>query len=371
MITIKNVRTLDGQIIDLKVTSSVDRNVEANGQLLLLPGLIDPHLSLGAPNQENWTFGIESAVRGGITTILDVPSESSPSESKQEIEQKKMRVEKQLADLKIPLMYFPYAKSNSPYVEELGGQKLFTKGSLLLFTQEDHVLEERQWDRIFQIAAWEDLPVIINSRNENAWHHARFKGPDETLLEKAIYYAERQNTRLYVLNVATRNELDLIQDGRSRALLIYAETTLKHLFPHPSSQVDFLWEALQRGIIETIGSGYHVEGQDQEKLLWHGANFDFLNPIFLIPLLFTAHQDGKITLENIIRLTRVNIYDIFNLERRDDNFVLINLEKEQPVQRISKMHSSEMKLKGWPEYIIVKGHLFQSPVGGYHLSRIE
>ena len=47
------------------------------------------------------------------------------------------------------------------------------------------------------------------------------------------------------------------------------------------------------------------------------------------------------------------------------------LEQEHTVQRINQTQSNEIKLKGWPVYILMNGHLFQSPVGGYHLTRIE
>lgn len=371
MITIKNAKTLDGQITDLSLTSSVDQTIEAKGGLLVFPGLIDPHISLGSPTRKNWTFGVESAARGGMITLLDIPSEDSPSDSKKELEEKAQIVDKQLVNLKIPLHYFPYVKGNSEYFEELGAQKKFTIASLLIFTPEERALDGKIWDRIFQIAAWEDLPIVINSRNENAWKQTRFLTPDETLLEKAIYYAERQNTRLYVLNVATQHEIDLIQDARSRSLLIYAETTPQHLFPWEASRADFLWEALNKGLIETIGSGYHIEEQEQERLLWQGANFDFLNPIFLLPLLLTAYHDGKISIENIVRLTRVNLYDIFNLKKKDESFVLVDLEKEQMLQRINKGQTVEMKLRGWPEYTILDGHVFKSTVGGYHLTHME
>lgn len=371
MITFKNIKTLDGQTTDLHIPSSSEQKIEAEGQLLLLPGLIDPHISLGSPNRENWKLGIESAIRGGISTILDIPSENSPSASKQEIQDKKESVEKCLIDLRMPLHYFPYVKGNSEYVEHLGFQKKLTMGSLILFKRDDNVLDDRAWDRIFQIAAWEDLPVIINSDKENTWQNTRIKELEGSLLEKAIHYAERQNTRLVVLNVATRDELALIQEARGRSLLIYAETTPEHLFSQQASQADFLWEALNAGTIELIGSGYHLEEQEHERLIWRGANFDFLNPIFLLPFLLTAYHESKISLENIVRLTRVNFYDIFKLERDDKDFVLIDLKKEEAVQRTSKGQSHDIVLKGWPEYTILNGKVFKSPLGGYHLTPIE
>ncbi len=64
MITVKNIKTLDDQIIDLQVISSIEQTIEAEGRLLLLPGMIDSHMTLGTPNQESWVFTLESAIRG-------------------------------------------------------------------------------------------------------------------------------------------------------------------------------------------------------------------------------------------------------------------------------------------------------------------
>lgn len=369
MIIIKNFKNEEQRIVDFQITSPTDYTLNAEGRLLL-PGLIDSHISLGSPDRENWAFGVKSAIRGGFTTVLDLPSLNSPSENKLELEQKRKSVDKFLSELKIPLHYFMYNKGNSDYIEEMGLEKSLLIGSSIFLTHEDHLLGDRQWDRLFQMAAWEDLPLIINSRNENSWSNARFKQPDETLLEKAIYYAEKQNTRLYVLNVATLNEIELIKRARAKSLLIYAETTPQHLFPQIDSQASFLWEALNVGVIESIGSGYQVESESQERIVWEGGNFDFLNPIFLLPLLLTAHLEGKITLEKVVRLTRVNLFDIFNIERKKEDVVLIDLEEEQVIERINKNVSRKIKLRGWPKYTIVNGQIFACPKGGYQLTPI-
>ncbi len=40
-------------------------------------------------------------------------------------------------------------------------------------------------------------------------------------------------------------------------------------------------EALNDRLIEVIGSGYQQAGNlSQDQLIWQGASFDFLNPIF-------------------------------------------------------------------------------------------
>jgi dihydroorotase len=367
MITIKNVKTLEGQIIEKRLDSHLDQIIDGEGRLLLFPALIDPHVSLGSPNAENWAFAVESVVRGGFGRILNIPAQQESVRTKEDFEKDKLRVDQLLKGLKIPLGYFPYVKANSELLDALGMIKNLTMGSLLIFKPEDHLLDSRIWDRIFQIAAWEDLPVIINSQNENSWEQARFKGSGESLIEKAIHYAEKLNARLYVMNVSSRDEIELIQEGRGRSLLIYAETTPEHLFPF-NSQADFLWEALSSGVIETLGSGYSVESQEEARFLWEGGNFESNNPLFFLPRLLTAFHERKITLENILRVTSLNFYDIFKIERKTEDFILLDLEKESLVQKISKGQSTDIKLRGWPEYICLQGHLFKSGAGGYRLT---
>lgn len=369
MITIKNVKTLDGEINQIQISSTKDYLLDAEGHLLL-PGLIDSHLSLGSPEREDWAFSVESVLRGGITTILDIPSHDSPAENKLDLEQKRALVNKKLLGLNIPLSTFFYSKGNIEYIEEMGLEKSLMIGSVILLAPENPILEESSWKRLFQMAAWEDLPVVVNAQNENSWQNTRFGTPRKTFLEKAIDYAESQNTRLYVLNVGNRNEVDLIEQARSRSVLVYAETTPQHLFPQDAQQADFLWEAIGRGVIEAIGSGYLVDAQIPERLVCLGENFDFLNPMFLLPLLLTAYHEGKISLEKIVRLTRVNLYDIFDLKRKDQDVVLVDLQEEREVQRISKNETTKMKLKGWPKTVIVKGEIFTSSQTGYHLSHI-
>lgn len=327
MITLKNVRNLDGEISDLQIASTQNQTLEANG-LLLLPGLVDSHISLGSPSQESWASAIKSIVKGGITTILDIPSPDWPDES---LEEKRGLIDQRLADLQIPLTYELYGGSKE--TEAMGLQKKLMMGSVIFFNPE---LNEKEWNRLFQMAAWENLPIVVNAKNENA----RSPNSKESFLEKAISYAEKQNTRLYVLNIATQDELDLIKKGQAKSLLIYTETTPQHL-----AQADFLWEAINRGEIEVIGSGYQLEN-DQ------GKEMDLSHPSCLLPFLLTAHLKGKITLERLVHLTRMNVYEIFEMEtwKRED-FVLVDLEKEQVC--------SGVKLKGWPVYTIIKGQIFK------------
>jgi dihydroorotase len=348
MITIKNVRRLDDRVTDFTIDSPQEHTIEADQQLLLLPALTDPHICFGLPSKANWESVLQSAIKGGITTVIDLPDQPSIFTEKG-IEKAKQEIDQKLASLRIPLDYHLYSSGSFEQMENLGSIKSFISGVALSNAAQ---LDDAAWDKIFQMAAWQDLSVVINAHNENAQ-----KTPQgEMLLEKAIHYAERQNTRLYVLNLSSQEEIDLIQKGRARALLIYTETTPYHLFSDPSKAKP-LWEALSNGTIETIGSGYFGNQQDPIQLSFKGQSFSFSNPMFLLPLLLTASLDGKLSVEKIVELTRLNIRNVFDIEANHDA-VLVDLGREEIVQRTGGQ-ATVLKLKGWPVYTIVKGQLIK------------
>jgi dihydroorotase len=319
---------------------------------------------------QNWNLAIESAIRGGITTAIEVPNEALPHNTNKDLEQKNKRISKGLLKLEIPLNYFSYLFYSGSILEgidELGREKQMIKGIVIHLDDEKREILENHWESLFRLAAQEDILIVINSDNENSKKSPLTK-EGETLLEKAISYAEKWGNRLYVLNVATKKEIDLIQEARKRALLVYAETTPQHLFSENSSEANHLWEALNNDVIETIGSGYNVNQQSQDRALYIDANFSLLDPIFFLPFLLTAVNEKKISLEKLVHITSHNIRDILELNRMHD-FVLIDLEKKETIQKIHSQHSVNIELKGWPIYTIIQGHVFSSPKGGYHAVR--
>ncbi len=355
MITIKNVKTLDEQFTTITLPSSQDNVIEANGQLLLLPGIVDPHISFGDSEQKTWKSAIQAALRGGITTAIDIPLPTTPYTTKESLEQKRKAVDEELAALSTPLHYLFYATGNPKETDQLGLAKKLLQGVVLLLGSDQLKKKDAGWDRLFQMAAWEDLPIIINAKNENS-----ASKEEESLLEKAIYYAERQNARLYVLNVSNKHELELIREGKKRSLLIYSETTPQHLFANREEDSAALWEALNTDVIESIGSGFSAVNDDSTtNVIFQNETYHSSNPIFLLPQLLTAAHAGRAPLDKIVRALCYNVSEIFNLPNGRSDAVLVHLEKQQTIQKIQNGRSLELTLKGWPAYTIVEGQIFK------------
>lgn len=366
MITIKNVRTVGEEVLDYHIPSPRDYTLDAQGKLYILPGVIDPHACFGSIGTENWNAAVQSSIRGGVTTIIEVPSKNLSHNTRKELELKDKKIANSLSELGISLNYFhylPYSEMNLLESEELGISRQLIKGIVIRLDSDKNEILHDHWDHLFSLAAQEDIPFIINSQNENSSSKTTIKS-GESLLEKAIHYVEKWSNRLYVLNVSTKQEIDLIQEAKNRALLVYTETTPQHLFPEDSSKADLLWEAINNDVVETIGSGYDVNHQSQAKILYNGVNFSFSDPLFLLPLLLTAVHEKKISIDKVVRLTSSNIQDMLELHK-SNNFVLVDLEKEQTITKIHSGHSTEMTLKGWPIYTIVNGQIFSQIKSDY------
>ena len=67
-----------------------DKSIDARG-LLILPGLIDPHVHLREPGweyKEDFKTGSQAALAGGFTTIIDMPNNKIPTTTAQRLREK-------------------------------------------------------------------------------------------------------------------------------------------------------------------------------------------------------------------------------------------------------------------------------------------
>ena len=81
----------DGKIGKVGRRLEGDERIDAGG-MLVLPGLIDPHVHLrepGAEYKEDFRTGTRAAVAGGFTTLMDMPNNKNPTVTKERLEEKK------------------------------------------------------------------------------------------------------------------------------------------------------------------------------------------------------------------------------------------------------------------------------------------
>lgn len=357
VISIKNVKNLEGAVQDITIPSSQLYSLDAEKRLTLLPALFDPHVHFHA----EWGPEAKKAIIGGVATVSDIPDPSEKRIDKERLDQQSMRIAKSLAEIKIPLHFHLYIEADLRQFELLNLAKPDTPGIIIDIKALSELSEpvDNILDNIFRIAAQKDMIVIFNAASNDENQHNNIQR-----IQKVISYTEKYSAQLCILHVSSLQEIELIRQAKKASILVYAETTAQQLFlteddrrkwgkKLPEGLVicskanqDALWEGIQEGVIDFIGSGHR-----SETISTISAT---------LPLLLNAYHEKKITLEKIVALTSRNAAAIFQLDLEGDA-ILVDLEEQREVQEDKSALSpfAGRLLKGWPSYTILRGQIFK------------
>ncbi|MDF2529602.1 MAG: pyrC [Gammaproteobacteria bacterium] len=403
MIIIKNIQTIDGNIINKTIASDEQHEIDGSG-LTLLPAAIDPHVHFRTPGQEhkeNWLSAAKACVHGGYTHVLDMPNNIPACSTAERLQAKIELIDQQLKQANIPLRYHLYFGADRktlnqiPLVKDkIVGVKIFmgsSTGDLLMDDPED-------LRQAFEICAKHDILVAVHAEDEclikqrtiefqgrtDFKVHAKIRSPEvaEAAVKQAISLAKQYGARLYILHVSTSNELNLIRAAKAEGVKVYAEACPHHLFmteqalealgakaqmnpPLRSAEHQAaLWQAIDEGIIDTMGSDHAPHSLEEKSKPYGQAPSGVPNMDTNLPLLLNAYNEGRLSLQRIVELTRTNAQKIFRLDDNED-VTLVDLKRAQVVDE-AKLHTrcgwspyAGWSLKGWPVYTILKGRVFK------------
>lgn len=402
-VVIKEAQNIDGKVADIEIEGPHNLVIDGKG-LTCLPALIDSHVHFRQPGheaKEDWGTAAQAAVAGGYTTVIDMPNNEPPCVTAEALTQKQELVTKKLRSVDIPLRHYFYFGADRNYLNEIpkvkelvAGIKVFmgsSTGTLLLDQQSD-------LERVFALAAEHDLMISVHAEDEEVIRnnreklgnttdpasHSKIRTPEAAVLatQRAIALSEKYGTRLCILHMSTGEEVACVRDAKKKGLPVHAEVTPHHLFlddsyyaklgtkaqmnpPLRSSEhVRALWEGIQDETIDFIGTDHAPHTLAEKEQEYGKAPSGVPSIEQCLPLLLNAHAEGKLTLQQIVRLTRSNIEKIFRLpSHRDVVLVDLNLEKTVDDGKLktkcqwSPYHG--MKLKGWPVCTILKGLVYE------------
>ncbi len=295
------------------------------GRKVRLPGLIDVHTHLrepGATQKEDFESGSKAAIAGGYTAILDMPNNPIPTTTPEALDQKINLAKGRLyCDVGFN---FGATANNSEILNQVQdrvfGLKVYmnhTTGDLLM--EDEMALED-----VF--SKWPKGKVIMV--------HAE----GETL-QKAINLAKKFGSKLHVCHVSTKFQIELIKKAKQEGLEISCEVSCHHLFltsvdgkklgpygmmrPPLASAEDqqALWNNMD--VIDMIASDHAPHTKDEKSKIPTPNGVPGLETS--LPLLLTAVNEGKLTIERLIELTSKNPRRIFNIPEQKETFVEVDM----------------------------------------------
>ena len=325
---------INNDIIE-KISENIDENKFENsenlkiidvGKKLIMPGIIDVHTHMREPGvtyKEDFETGSRACVKSGVTTFYDMPNTIPTTTTLENLmEKKKLASEKSIVNFGL---HFGGSKNDN--IEEIkkvlknrevNTVKIFmnvSTGEMLI--EDDEILA-----RVFENSKL----VLVHAENE--------------MIDKAIELNKNYGSGLYVCHIPSAEEMKKVIDAKKNSKVntkehpVYAEVTPHHLFLNTEiresternkmllrmkpelrekSDNEFLWEAINRGEVDTIGTDHapHLISEKLEKI-----TFGMPGVETSLALMINAYNEGKISLEMIQKLMCENPAKIMKIEKR-------------------------------------------------------
>ena len=383
--------------------------IDANGKVVL-PGVIDPHnhLGLGDPETDYLTESRAAAIHG-ITTLLNYLMSNSSYDD----EYKKNRLK---ADQQTHVDYGLHAVISTReqmqeidhYIKDYGisSFKFFMsfrgeEGSYIGLPPIDDGLMYELFDILSErpgsivCVHTENIEVVWSIKKRlqesgrddlKAWHEARPPFVEAQAAASAMSFAKETGASAYIVHTSTEATLKEIRSFRQQGGKIFAETCphyLTHTYDsdvgmfgkqnpplRSPEDVEAMWDAIEDGTIDTIGSDHAPRLGDKKKgSVWDASPGQPNMPVILPVLLSEGYNKRNISLERIAEISSANPARIFGLWPQkgslsigsDADLVMVDLNLEKTITakglqgRADYSIYENQKMKGWPVLTMIRG----------------
>ena len=393
--------------IDGNIDSNSDIEINGNG-LHLLPGIIDDQVHFREPgltHKSDLYTEPRSAVAGGVTSFMEMPNTKPPAITQQKLQEKyDIAAEKSLGN------YSFFMGASNDNLEEvlktdpktvcgikafMGSstgnmlvdnpvtlEKLFSKVPMLIATHCEDEETIRANAQIYKDFYGDNVPIKC---------HPEIRSAEGCLLSStlAIDLAKKYNTRLHILHISTKDELDLFRnDIPLDQKRITSEVCVHHLYFNADQYQNF---GTQIKCNPAVKSEYHqkalfpalldnrldIIATDHAPHTWEEKSNSYFKAPSGVPLIqhtlnvmLEFYHQGKISLEKIVEKMCHAPAICFKVKERGflregywADLVLVDLNKKWKVEKENihyKCNWSPFEghtFQGSIETTIVSGHL--------------
>ncbi len=256
----------------------------------LLPGLVDPHVHLNEPGRTEWEgfeTGTAAAAAGGVTTLVDMPLNSSPvTTTVQALEAKRAAAAEKLS-VDVGL-YAGLVPGNAEQIEPLLEAGVLGVKAFLCHSGIDEfpAATERELRAAMPLLAKHGLPLLAHAEIASPmpamndpmryadYLASRPKAFERTAIEQMIGLCRETGCRTHIVHLADADCLPLLIDAKAEGLPLTVETCPHYLafcaeeIPDGATQYkcappirdaanrDRLWQGLADGVIDFIASDH-------------------------------------------------------------------------------------------------------------------
>lgn len=380
------------------ISSPADETLDAGGNLLL-PGVIDPQVHFREPgreHKEDLGSGSRAAVKGGVTSFLEMPNTDPPTITQAALEDKLRRAaEKCVANYGFFIGATPDNLDELSHAHPVCGIKIFmgaSTGSLLVDKAEDLERIFASGQRLIAVHAEDE--ARIRARRE------QFKGRTDVAVhseirdnrcalqatELALALSKKYRRRLHILHLSTHEEVELLR--RDKPAWVTAEVIPNHLLLNvddysrlgtlvqmnpPIRRAEdnaSLWAGLRDGAIDFIATDHSPHTLEEKRQPYPESPAGMPGVETSLPLMLTEMQAGRCTLAEIQKWMCYGPAEAYGIRHKgkilegwDADLAIVDIEHTKAVRNeemFTKVRWSPFNgrnLSGWPIYTVVGGQV--------------
>jgi allantoinase len=316
--------------------------MEDMGDLLVMPGLIDPHVHINEPGRTHWE-GFETATAaarsGGVTTLVEMPLNASPvTTSLAALKEKVLASRQKLAVT--TLFYGGVVPGNESDLEPMldagvPGLKAFMTYSGIEDFPASGSKELRnalqilkKYNRPLLVHAELDFPhpedhlLSLHPSSYQAYLASRPRAWEDQAIAQLIDLCRETQSWVHIVHLSSASALPMIRAARAEGLPLTLETA-QHYLVFEAEQIpdgktafkcappirekannDLLWEALLAGDIDFVATD-HSPAPPEMKALASGSFKEAWGGIagiqFALPALWTGMKQRNIPLDYLLK----------------------------------------------------------------------
>lgn len=342
--------------------------------MLKLPGLIDPHVHVrepGATHKEDWDTATQAALAGGVTMLLAMPNTQPPI-----FDETTLRLALDAAKTKARCDFGQYLGAGPDNAEiaaslapRAAGLKMYLDSTFGELRLDDMTL----WMPHFQQFP-KSAPMVMHSESRT--------------MAAAILFSAMYDRPIHIAHVSLKEEILLIKAAKEKGIQVTCEVCPHHLFltkepppkPPPISadfgegkggggrsevrprlatqtDVDALWDNLN--VIDCFATDHAPHTLAEKDSDNPPPGFPGLET--MLPLLLTAANKGRLTVDDIIKRLYANPRKIFNLPEQKETWIEVDektayeIKADDQFTRCGWTPFEGWKVKGRVRKVVLRG----------------
>jgi allantoinase len=299
---------------------------------VLMPGIVDPHVHINEPGRTEWEgfdTATKAALAGGITTVVDMPLNSSPVTTTTTAFEKKLHAAMHKLHTNCGF-WGGLVPGNEKEIDGLVSKGVLGFKAFLTHSGIDEFpnVTEDDLRKAMPLIAKHALPLLVHCEIADTTNNLAESDPcsyqdyllsrpkrwEDNAVALMIRLCEEYNCRVHIVHLSSADSIDQIKTAKEKGLPLTVETAPHYLYFNAEDIKDkqtvlkcappirekengnLLWKALNEGIIDFVATDHspappgfkQLESGDFRKA-WGGIS----SLQWLLPIVWTsARQKG-------------------------------------------------------------------------------